>query len=75
MDNKLWSIISLAQDKYGHDHALTLKVENTIIPLMKCSSEYPGQSVDINIDELESLFNPDKFEFEKQEIEQIGIKL
>lgn len=75
MDKKLYSIIELAQSKYGFEHEITMQVSKVISPMIKSAQDYSGLTVEVNVDELESLFNPDKYEFEVPSVEKIKVEL
>lgn len=80
MDKQLYSIIKDIHSKYGKSHAITIASVRMISPFIKTADEMPEvhevleQSLDINIDELRSLFRPDDYEFEVQDIGNIGIE-
>lgn len=43
--------------------------------LKKKAEAFAAGKIKINLHELESLINPDKFDFKKEEIETIGVKI
>jgi len=80
MNKKLHSIIKMSYDKYGANHPLSIKIAQTLNRFLENDAGSPEldmileQSLDVNIDELESLINPDKFEFEEQDLGDIGVE-
>lgn len=81
MDKQLYSIIKDIHNKYGKDHSLTIASVRMISPFLKTAGEMPevqeilDKSLDINVDELRALFKPDEYEFEAQEVGNIGVEL
>lgn len=80
MEKQLYSIIKDIHDKYGENHKLTIASVRMISPFIK-TADMPevekvlGHELDINIEELKSLFQSDEYEFEVQEIGEIGIEI
>lgn len=76
--DKLKNIIKYAYDKYGKQHLLSIVTANSLDGFIKTSfkesDEILEQSISIDIEELESLFNPKKFEFPKQTIGLISLE-
>lgn len=81
MDKRLYNIIKEIYSKYGKEHHLTIASVRTISPFLKTAEdimevqEVLGQGLDVNIDEIISLFKPESFDFEASEIGNIKVRI
>lgn len=80
MNNKLYSIIKSIHNKYGKEHLITVASVRALSKFIKISEDMPeiydvlNQEIDVNIDELKSLFNPDEYDFQSQQLGNIGVE-
>lgn len=81
MEKKLTRIIKDIYQKYGKDHPLTMLSVASISPYLKVHNNEDEikstleQHLEIDINELKSLFQPEKFEFEPQQIGDIYLEI
>lgn len=80
MDKHLYSIIKEVYAKYGKEHSMTITSVSNLSKFFKSANDYPEigevleQGFDVNIDELVSLIHPEGFEFETQDLGNIGVE-
>ena len=78
LESKLLNIINLTIEKYGNNHKITTYAAKIIAPYLSIekraiTNDILNQSLSIDTDELLSLIEPERFEFERQKINPIEV--
>ncbi len=77
MKNKIEKLILNIKDTNLSDAKFLALISSTLINdknFIKFASEYIDESIDIDLNELESIVNPNKFLYPKTNIGRIGIE-